>query len=64
MIFAMTYLRLYNIKKYLKEDLSIDKAWINWTDGDATRMLAHYKPAKLSVVYYMTYNSGTQFQEI
>ena len=56
---------LYNIKKYLKQDLSIDKAWINWTDGDKQHECWHtHTPAKLSAVYYMTpYNCGTQFQD-
>ena len=56
---------LYNVKKYLKQDLTIDKAWINWTDGDKQHECWHtHTPAKLSAVYYMTpYNCGTQFQD-
>ena len=56
---------LHTIKKYLKQDLSIDRAWINWTDGDKQHECWHtHTPAKLSAVYYMTpYNCGTQFQD-
>ena len=56
---------LYNVKTYLKEDLTIDKACINWTDGDKQHECWHtHTPAKLSAVYYMTpYNCGTKFQD-
>ena len=56
---------MYTIKKYLKQDLSIGRAWINWTDGDKQHESWHtHTPAKLSAVYYMTpYNCGTQFQD-
>ena len=38
---------LYNVKKYLKQDLTIDKAWINWTDGDKQHECRHtHTPSK------------------
>ena len=58
---------MFNINKNLKQDLSIHKAWINWTDGDKQYECWHTHTssgAKLSAVYYMTpHNCGTKFQD-
>ena len=56
---------LYKIKNELKQDLGIQKAWINWTNGNPQDIGWHTHPyAKFSAVYYMTlHNCGTQFED-
>ena len=43
---------------------TIDKAWVNWTDGDKQHECWHTHRGLYSAVYYMTPdNCGTQFED-
>ena len=56
---------LFEIINVLKQDLDLQKAWINWTSGKPTDINWHnHSYAKFSAVYYMTpHNCGTQFED-